>query len=101
MLPRSNSAHGHVHVVLISTYDMGRQPFGVASPAAWLHEAGAPVTCMDLAIERLDERAVARADLIAFYVPMHLAGRLAASVAAGCACSIRTRTCASTGCMRR
>ena len=25
-----------MHVVLINTYDLGRQPFGVASPAAWL-----------------------------------------------------------------
>ena len=25
-----------VRVVLISTYELGRQPFGLASPAAWL-----------------------------------------------------------------
>src|SRR5688572_16535565 len=67
-----------MNVVLISTYELGRQPFGVASPAAWLRDAGAAVTCLDLAIERLDERAVAAADLIAFYVPMHTATRLAA-----------------------
>ena len=75
------SAEGGRNVVLISTYEMGRQSFGVASPAAWLEAAGASVTCMDLAIERLDEQAVAQADLIAFYVPMHMASRLAASVA--------------------
>ena len=69
-----------MNVVLISTYEMGRQPFGVASPAAWLREAGAEVVCLDLAIERLDERAVAAADLIAFYVPMHTATRLAAGL---------------------
>jgi radical SAM superfamily enzyme YgiQ (UPF0313 family) len=71
-----------MNVVLISTYELGRQPFGVASPAAWLREAGANVTCLDLAIERLDERAVAAADLIAFYVPMHTATRLAAGFVA-------------------
>ena len=27
-------------VVLLSTYDLGHQPFGLASPAAWLTEAG-------------------------------------------------------------
>lgn len=68
-----------MNVVLISTYELGRQPFGLASPAAWLREAGAEVTCLDLAIERLDEGVIAAADLIAFYVPMHTATRLAAS----------------------
>ncbi len=67
------------NVVLISTYELGRQPFGLASPAAWLRETGAEVTCLDLAVERLDERAVSAADLIAFYVPMHTATRLAAT----------------------
>jgi radical SAM superfamily enzyme YgiQ (UPF0313 family) len=66
-------------VVLISTYELGHQPFGLASPAAWLREAGARVTCLDLAVERLDEPAIAAADLVAFYVPMHTATRLAAS----------------------
>jgi hypothetical protein len=26
--------------ILISTYELGRQPFGLASPAAWLRDAG-------------------------------------------------------------
>ena len=68
-----------LHVVLISTYELGRQPFGLASPAAWLREAGALVSCLDLAVERLNEDAIAAADLVAFYVPMHTATRLAAS----------------------
>ena len=33
--------------LLISTYEMGRQPFGLASAAAWLRAAGAAVTCLD------------------------------------------------------
>jgi hypothetical protein len=45
----------NLRVVLISTYELGHQPFGLASPAAWLREAGARVTCLDLAVERLDE----------------------------------------------
>src|ERR687894_2384218 len=69
----------NMRVVLISTYELGHQPFGLASPAAWLREAGAHVTCLDLAVERLDEVAIAAADLVAFYVPMHTATRLAAS----------------------
>jgi radical SAM superfamily enzyme YgiQ (UPF0313 family) len=69
-----------VRVLLISTYELGHQPFGLASPAAWLKEAGAEVTCLDLAVQRLDLDAVAAADLIAFYVPMHTATRIAASI---------------------
>ncbi len=71
-----------VNVVLISTHEMGRQPFGLASPAAWLRNAGMTVTCIDLSRESLDEKALHGADLIGFYVPMHLATRLAASALA-------------------
>ncbi|MCI0372090.1 MAG: CUAEP/CCAEP-tail radical SAM protein [candidate division NC10 bacterium] len=67
-----------VNVVLISTYELGRQPFGLASPAAWLRPAGASVTCLDLAQQGLDEEAVRGADVVAFYVPMHTATRIAA-----------------------
>ena len=64
-------------VVLISTYELGRQPFGLASPAAWLRAAGAGVMCVDVSREALPEEAVRAADLVAFYVPMHTAARLA------------------------
>ena len=64
-------------VALLSAYELGRQPFGLASPAAWLKDAGAEVRCLDLAVEPLEEGAVADADLIGFYVPMHTATRIA------------------------
>jgi radical SAM superfamily enzyme YgiQ (UPF0313 family) len=63
--------------VLISTYELGHQPFGLASPAAWLQAQGAAVTCLDLSRADFDEAAVRQADLVAFYVPMHTATRLA------------------------
>ncbi len=66
-----------VNVVLISTYELGRQPFGLASPAAWLRQRGANVTCLDLSREALQEAPIRAADLVAFYVPMHTATRLA------------------------
>jgi radical SAM superfamily enzyme YgiQ (UPF0313 family) len=66
-----------VNVVLISTYELGHQPFGLASPAAWLRARGAQVVCLDLSRESLREDAVRDADLLAFYVPMHTATRLA------------------------
>ena len=66
-----------MNVVLISTYELGRQPFGLASPAAWLRERGHSVRCLDLSREPLDESAILQADLVAFHVPMHTATRLA------------------------
>ncbi len=66
-----------MNVLLISTYELGRQPFGLASPAAWLRREGCAVRCLDLSVETLPEPAVAGADLIAFHVPMHTATRLA------------------------
>src|SRR5215468_10757855 len=69
-----------MRVVLIATYEMGRQPFGLASPAAWLRQAGATVVCQDLSRSRLDREVIAAADVVAFYVPMHTATRIAAHV---------------------
>jgi radical SAM superfamily enzyme YgiQ (UPF0313 family) len=69
-----------MHVLLISTYDLGRQPFGLASPAAFLRRAGHEVVCADLTRTRLPEDAARRAGLAAFYLPMHTATRLALPV---------------------
>jgi hypothetical protein len=67
-------------IVLISTYELGRQPFGLASPAAWLRKRGHSVVCMDLARQALNEAAIREAHLIAIYLPMHTATRLAAQI---------------------
>lgn len=66
-----------MRVVLISTYDLGHQPFGLASPAAWLRAEGHEVTTADLSRECFPEDAVRAADWIAFHLPMHTATRLA------------------------
>jgi radical SAM superfamily enzyme YgiQ (UPF0313 family) len=66
-----------VRVALISTYELGRQPFGVASAAAWLRRAGHRVLCVDTSRQPLPVEGVADAELIAFYLPMHTATRLA------------------------
>lgn len=63
-------------MLLLSTYDMGRQPFGLASPAAWLRAAGHRVTVADLACAQIPGPAVEQADLIAAHLPMHTATRL-------------------------
>jgi radical SAM superfamily enzyme YgiQ (UPF0313 family) len=66
-----------MNVLLVSTYELGHQPFGLASPAAWIAERGHPVACADLCVESLDADTVRDADLVAFYLPMHTATRLA------------------------
>lgn len=70
----------NLKTILISTYELGRQPFGLASPAAWLREQGIEVNCLDLSLEALDRDLVEAADLIAFYVPMHMGARMAVPV---------------------
>ncbi len=77
---RSQKYNKGVRVLLISTYDLGRQPFGLASPAAWLREAGAEVVCVDLTRENLTDERVHRAAVVGFFLPMHTATRLAIPV---------------------
>ena len=68
--------------LLISTYEMGRQPFGLASAAAWLRAAGWTVATIDAAKERLRPERLSGPQLIAFHLPMHTATRLAGPVIA-------------------
>jgi radical SAM superfamily enzyme YgiQ (UPF0313 family) len=75
--PGSYTGSRRMNIVLISTYELGRQPFGLVSPAAWLRKGGHVVTCFDLTRQSLDEIAVRDAALIAIYLPMHTATRLA------------------------
>jgi radical SAM superfamily enzyme YgiQ (UPF0313 family) len=69
-----------VDIALISTYELGRQPFGLTSPVAWLRKRGHHVVSLDLSRQSLDESAVREAKLIAIYLPMHTATRLAAQL---------------------
>ncbi len=64
-------------IVLVSTYELGHQPFGLASPKAWLVRAGHEVTAIDLARTALSFDLIQRADAVAFSLPMHTATRLA------------------------
>jgi radical SAM superfamily enzyme YgiQ (UPF0313 family) len=71
-----------MYCLLVSTYEMGRQPFGVASAAAWLRAAGLTVRCVDAAKERVNEGALTGAELVGFHLPMHTATRLAVPIIA-------------------
>jgi radical SAM superfamily enzyme YgiQ (UPF0313 family) len=73
---------GRMRALLISTYELGRQPWGLASPAAWLRQAGWDVECVDLTKDRLRGDAIAGVALVGFHLPMHTATRLAGPVIA-------------------
>ena len=66
-----------MRALLISTYDLGRQPLGLAAPAASLRQAGVDVDCVDTSREPLNDEHIRAASLVAFYLPMHTATRLA------------------------
>ena len=65
-------------VVLVNPYELGRQPFGLAEPAALLEQAGCDVRCCDLSIQKLDDCLDSDTQLVAVYVAMHTATRIAA-----------------------
>ena len=57
-----------MNVVLINPYELGRQPFALAHPTAWLKESGHKVLCLDLSLQQLDGEILGDADLIGVYV---------------------------------
>ena len=57
-------------VVLINPYELGRQPFGLAEPAALLKHAGFAVACLDLSLQKLDPDVLRNARLVAIHVGM-------------------------------
>ncbi len=68
-------------VLLVSTYELGHQPLGVAAPAAALRDRGHDVRALDLAVDDWSAAAAEWADRIAVSVPMHTAARLAHELA--------------------
>jgi radical SAM superfamily enzyme YgiQ (UPF0313 family) len=73
---------GHGDILLLSCYELGHQPLGVAWPMGFLEAAGYHPAAQDLAIERLDPDLVRRAVLVGVCVPMHTALRLGVRAAA-------------------
>jgi len=66
-----------LNILLISPYDLGRQPFALAHARTWLKESGFNVECLDLSIQQLEQKALKKADLIGLYLGMHTATRIA------------------------
>lgn len=68
-------------VLLISCYELGHQPIGLASPLGFLERAGYAPAVIDIAVETLDVEKAARAKFVGICVPMHTALRLGVHVA--------------------
>ena len=71
-----------MRIALLSCYELGHQPQGLAMPLAFLERAGYQPVVQDLAIERLDDELIRSADFVGISVPMHTALRLGVRVAA-------------------
>jgi radical SAM superfamily enzyme YgiQ (UPF0313 family) len=63
-------------ILLVSCYELGHQPLGIASPLAFLQQAGYSPAALDVAVEGLNAERLLRAKFIGISVPMHTALRL-------------------------
>ncbi|HVA42974.1 MAG TPA: CUAEP/CCAEP-tail radical SAM protein [Acidimicrobiales bacterium] len=72
-----------MRILLLSTYELGHQPLGLASAAAALTAAGHVVCPVDLSLDMLTDEQIDWAEAAAVSVPMHTATRLAAAVVSG------------------
>ena len=68
-------------VVLVSLYELGHQPIGLAAAAAALRAGGHEVGTVDLAVEDFESQRFDHASLVAISVPMHTAARLGVELA--------------------
>ncbi len=68
-------------VLLLSTYEQGHQPLGLAAPAAALRARGHVVDCVDVDVDAPEADLFAGAELIGISVPMHTAARLGVALA--------------------
>ena len=68
-------------ILLISCYELGHQPFYLASLYAMLQQANYAPVAVDTAVETLTDEAMSRARLVAISVPMHTALRLGQRIA--------------------
>ena len=69
-------------ILVISCYELGRQPVGAATAMAALEQAGFEPAVQDISVEKLSAAALRRARLVAISVPMHTALQLGVRVAA-------------------
>jgi radical SAM superfamily enzyme YgiQ (UPF0313 family) len=66
-----------VHVLVVSTYELGHQPLHAAAPAGALRARGHDVRVLDLSVDSWDPAVLDGIDKVIISVPMHTAARLA------------------------
>ena len=71
---------GEGSILLVSCYELGHQPLGVAMPVGFLRRAGYLQVAIDIAVEKFDAEIAARARFVGISVPMHTAMRLGVRV---------------------
>jgi len=73
---------GAGEILVVSCYELGRQPVAAASAIAALERAGFAPAAQDVSIDKLSPQALSRARLVLISVPMHTALQLGVRVAA-------------------
>jgi radical SAM superfamily enzyme YgiQ (UPF0313 family) len=68
-------------IMLVSCYELGHQPLGIAQPMGFLEQIGFAPVGLDIAVEDIDESALRLARFVGISVPMHTALRLGVRVA--------------------
>ena len=68
-------------VLLISCYELGHQPIGLAQPVGFLEQKGYAPFTLDLSVEEFDAQRVEQARVVGISVPMHTALSLGCQVA--------------------
>ncbi|MEE8124292.1 MAG: CUAEP/CCAEP-tail radical SAM protein [Nitrospirales bacterium] len=68
-------------ILLISCYELGHQPIGLAQPVGFLEQKGYTPFTLDLAVEDFDAQRVEQARVVGISVPMHTALSLGCKVA--------------------
>lgn len=68
-------------ILLVSCYELGHQPAGLAYPLGFLDRAGYEARALDVAVDRLDDETLARPRFLGISVPMHTALRLGMEIA--------------------
>jgi radical SAM superfamily enzyme YgiQ (UPF0313 family) len=68
-------------ILLVSCYELGHQPAGIAMPMELLRRAGFEAEAMDVSVEGFDADKVKQARFVGVSVPMHTALRLGLRVA--------------------
>jgi radical SAM superfamily enzyme YgiQ (UPF0313 family) len=68
-------------ILLVSCYELGHQPAGLAVPLGFLRRAGFSAEALDISVQGFDEALARRARFVGISVPMHTALRLGLRVA--------------------